>query len=81
MDTFLLVLSITLSVIGAGVSFLAKVIVKKMNLSERQSIKGIEDSKSLGSLKQQKAIMKVKLIGAGIFLPGMIMLYILLKSM
>ena len=79
MYTFLIIISIVVCVIGALVSFTAKFIVKKMNLTEKQVIKGIDDQKSLESLKHQKAIMKVKLIGAAIFLPGMIALYIILK--
>ncbi len=79
MDTFLIVISIIVCVIGALVSFMAKFLVKKMKLAYKQTIKGIDDEKNLESLKQQKAIMKVKLVGAAIFLPGMITLYIILK--
>ncbi|MDD4503106.1 MAG: hypothetical protein PHN87_08490 [Clostridia bacterium] len=79
MDTFLTVTSILICVVGALVSFTAKFIVKKMKLTQRQVIKGIDDQKNLESLKEQKAIMKVKLIGAAIFLPGMIVLYLILK--
>jgi len=79
MDTFLTVISILICVLGALVSFTAKFIVKKMKLTQRQVIKGIDDQKNLESLKEQKAIMKVKLIGAAIFLPGMIVLYLILK--
>ncbi len=79
MDTFLTVISILICVVGALVSFTAKFIVKKMKLTQRQVIKGIDDQKNLESLKEQKAIMKVKLIGAAIFLPGMIVLYLILK--
>ncbi|MBP7344585.1 MAG: hypothetical protein KA982_07660 [Clostridia bacterium] len=79
MDTFLTVISILICVVGALVSFTAKFIVKKMKLTQRQVIKGIDDQKNLESLKEQKAIMKVKLTGAAIFLPGMIVLYLILK--
>jgi len=79
MNTFLTVISITVCVIGAAVSFGAKYLVKKSNLAKKQVIKGIDDEKVVESLKEQKAVMIVKLIGAAIFLPGMIVLYILLK--
>ena len=81
MDTFLIVISIILCVIGALVSFMSKFIVRKMNIASSQVIKGIEDEKAIESLKEQKAIMKVKLVGAAIFIPGMIVLYIILKGM
>jgi hypothetical protein len=61
MDTFLTVTSILICVVGALVSFTAKFIVKKMKLTQRQVIKGIDDQKNLESLKEQKAIMKVNL--------------------
>lgn len=80
MDTFLIVISIILCVIGALVSFMSKFIVRKMNIASSQVIKGIEDEKAIESLKEQKAIMKVKLVGAEIFIPGMIVLYIILKG-
>ncbi|NLF36708.1 MAG: hypothetical protein GX584_06110 [Clostridiaceae bacterium] len=80
MDTFLIVISIILCVIGALVSFMSKFIVRKMNIASSQVIKGIEDEKAIESLKEQKAIMKVKLVGAAIFIPGMIVLYIILKG-
>ncbi|HXK71679.1 MAG: hypothetical protein PHY13_08785 [Clostridia bacterium] len=81
MDTFLIVISIILCVIGALVSFMSRFIVRKMNIASSQVIKGIEDEKAIESLKEQKAIMKVKLVGAAIFIPGMIVLYIILKGM
>ena len=80
MDTFLIVISIILCVIGALVSFMSRFIVRKMNIASSQVIKGIEDEKAIESLKEQKAIMKVKLVGAAIFIPGMIVLYIILKG-
>jgi hypothetical protein len=80
MDTFLIVISIILCVIGALVSFMSKFIVRKMKIASSQVIKGIEDEKAIESLKEQKAIMKVKLVGAAIFIPGMIVLYIILKG-
>ncbi len=63
------------------ITLFAKFIVKKTNFANKQKIKGIDDQENLDVLKEQKAQMIVKVIGFFVFLPGMIMLYLILKDM
>jgi hypothetical protein len=80
METFFTVIGITLAAAGAVISLFAKFITGKLDIAKKQIIKGIEEGKPKEDLKLQKAILKVKLIGAAVFVPGMIILYIILKD-
>lgn len=70
------------ALIGSGtlVVFLAKIIVKKAKLADKQKIK-IEqiDKEKYKELQQLKAIAFVKSIGAFIFLPGIIIILIVFR--
>ncbi|HPJ22232.1 MAG TPA: hypothetical protein PLH18_07780 [Clostridia bacterium] len=74
MDLFLKIAGIVLAIAGAIVVFAAKPIVKARNMAEKQVV-GLEiDGEALENLKLQKAIVKVKMIGGIIFLPGMLLI-------
>ena len=74
MDLFLKIAGIVLAIAGAIVVFAAKPIVKSRNMAEKQVV-GLEiDGEALENLKLQKAIVKVKMIGGIIFLPGMLLI-------
>lgn len=80
MDLLMKILGFALIGSGALVVFLAKIIVKKTNLADKQKIK-IEqiDEEKYKELQQFKAIAFVKSVGALIFFPGMILILIVFR--
>lgn len=77
MDLVWRILGITLALVGASVVYGAKYIVKKYDLArkERIIIQKLDDE-VLENLKIQKAVIRIKVIGGLIFLPGMILILI-----
>ncbi|MBN1623526.1 MAG: hypothetical protein JW903_04085 [Clostridia bacterium] len=74
MDLLIKITGIVLAVAGAVVVFAAKAIAKSRGMVERQVINLDIEGEALESLKLQKAIVKVKMIGGAIFLPGMLII-------
>ena len=74
MDLFLKIAGIVLAIAGAVVVFAAKAIAKSRNLAEKQTVDLELEPEALQELKFQKAIVKVKIIGGLIFLPGMLLI-------
>lgn len=79
MDLFLKILGIFLGVSGAVVVFTAKFIVKAYGMAEKQKMDLKADEETIEKLKFQKAIVKVKMIGGIIFLPGMLIILYVFK--
>ncbi len=74
MDLFIKITGIVLAVAGAVVVFAAKAIAKSRSMAEKQVINLDLEDEALNNLKLQKAIVKIKLIGGAIFLPGMLVI-------
>jgi hypothetical protein len=74
MELFLKLAGIVLAVAGAVVVFAAKAIAKSRGMAQKQVINLDIEGEAMESLKLQKAIVKVKLIGGAIFLPGMLVI-------
>lgn len=77
MDLLLKIFGGLIAIVGAIVVFAAKPIAKAAKMEEKQIVNLETDEETLTRLKLQKAIVKVKVIGGIIFLPGMlIILYV-----
>lgn len=77
MDLLLKIFGGLTAIVGAIVVFAAKPIAKAAKMEEKQTVNLETDEETLMRLKLQKAIVKVKIIGGIIFLPGMlIILYV-----
>ncbi|MBN2557658.1 MAG: hypothetical protein JXB33_02760 [Clostridia bacterium] len=74
MDLFLKIMGILLAVSGAGIVFAAKPIAKARGMAEKQVVNLRTDEETLQRLRMQKAIVKVKLAGSVVFLPGMLII-------
>ena len=74
MDIFIKAVGIILAVGGAVVVFGAKRIAKARGMAEKQIVNLETDQETLDKLKLQKALVKVKVIGGLIFLPGMLII-------
>ena len=77
MDLLFKISAIILTLFGVVIVYGAKIIVKKFDLASKQVIKleGIEEEKEK-ELKELKALARVKVYGAIVFLPGMILILI-----
>ena len=74
MELTLKIAGIVLAIAGAVVVFFAKAIVKSRGMAEKQVVNLDLGQEALEDLKLQKAIVKVKVIGGIIFLPGMLLI-------
>lgn len=79
MDLFLKLFGIVLAIAGAVIVFAAKAIAKSRNMAEKQVIDLDISGKALEELKLQKAMVKVKIIGGVIFLPGMLLILFMFR--
>lgn len=79
MELFLKILGLILMTAGAAIVFAAKPICKGMDLAKKQVIKLEADKGTIEKLKEQKAIMKIKLVGGAVFLPGMALIVYLFR--
>lgn len=75
MDIYLKVLGYAIVVLGFVIVIAAKPIIKKFDLASKQkvNIEGVAEEK-INELKEAKALAMVKVIGAIVFLPGMIII-------
>lgn len=72
------ILAFVLIIIGAAISYGARFIVDRLNLSLRVNVADAEafDAEGLEKFKRMKAMSIVKLIGLVILLPGVILVFI-----
>lgn len=80
---FLKVLAIVLIVVGVGIVAAAKFIVKRRNLADRVELpEGQRQSLSVDEQAKQRfisAVLRVKLQGLAVALPGFILVLVLFK--
>lgn len=80
---FLKVLAIVLIVVGVGIVAAAKFIVKRRNLADRAELpEGQRQSLSVDEQAKQRfisAVLRVKLQGLAVALPGFILVLVLFK--
>lgn len=74
MDLFLKIAGIVLAIAGAVIVFAAKAISKSRGLADKQKVDLDIEGEALTELKLQKAVLKIKMIGGAIFLPGMLII-------
>ncbi len=79
MDVLLKIAGMLIMTAGAVMVFAAKPVSKTMGLAEKQVIRLDADDETIEKLKEQKAIMKVKLVGGAVFLPGMALILYLFR--
>ena len=77
MNTFLQVLGFALMISGVIITYAARFIVDKYNLTEKVKVKFKNEltEKEVADYKQDSALLKVKIIGALVCLPGVFILF------
>lgn len=79
MDIFLKIVGILIMTLGAIIVFAAKPVSNFLKLAKKQNINLDADDETIEKLKEQKAIMKVKLVGGLVFLPGIALILYLFR--
>lgn len=78
---FVKIASIILIAIGAVVNYGSSIIVKRMDLAAKMKVKEAHEltAEDLEKYKHQKAIVRVKIVGLLLLLPGVILALIAYK--
>lgn len=74
MEMFLKITGIVLAVAGAVIVFAAKRMAISRNMAENQVVNLDAGEEAMNELRLQKAVVKVKIIGGIVFLPGMLII-------
>ena len=81
MDITLKVIAVVIFLLGVFVVYAAKFFVKRYNLAAKEVVKYAEElkEKELELMKMTGAVLKVKIIGTFIALPGAVLIFILFR--
>jgi hypothetical protein len=81
MNTFMQVLGFVLMICGVVITYAARFIVDKYNLADKVNVQFKEEltEKEIEDYKQNSAMLKIKIIGALVCLPGVFILFWIFK--